>query len=216
MHLVLLVLNLSTLDAGILIMLQQVWSMMFSLNIVDYSLSFLLLSTWNFLGGQVGWTILKLSSSLERYWWGVLPTGIWCHLQSPWDLGCLGTKGLGQGLCLCIFLDRPYLWGFIFRPVLTKDGRWGESFASWLASSWQCLVGIFGNPYWCINCSGRSEWLYLVEMNKKYDKFHVHQCQAQNNFKIWPSSNLAVVWPFTRPSSDLPLTLYTQPPPNLN
>jgi len=41
-------LNLSTLNAGILIMMQQVRLMMFSLNTVDYSMSFLLLSTQNF------------------------------------------------------------------------------------------------------------------------------------------------------------------------
>ena len=37
--------NLSTLNAGILIMMQQVRLTMFSLNMVDYSMSFLLLST---------------------------------------------------------------------------------------------------------------------------------------------------------------------------
>ena len=41
-------LNLSILDAGILIMVQQVRLMMFSLNMVDYPMSFLLLSTWDF------------------------------------------------------------------------------------------------------------------------------------------------------------------------
>ena len=45
LHLVLPALNLSTLNAGILIMLQKVRLMMFSLNMVDYSMSFLLLST---------------------------------------------------------------------------------------------------------------------------------------------------------------------------
>ena len=45
LHLVLLALNLSILDAGILIMMQQVRLMMFSLNMVDYFMSFLLLST---------------------------------------------------------------------------------------------------------------------------------------------------------------------------
>ena len=38
-------LNLSTLNAGILIMMQKVRLMKFSLNMVDYSMSFLLLST---------------------------------------------------------------------------------------------------------------------------------------------------------------------------
>ena len=41
-------LNLSTLDAGILIMMRQVSLMMFSLNMVDYPMSFPLLSSWIF------------------------------------------------------------------------------------------------------------------------------------------------------------------------
>ena len=45
MHLVLPALKLSTLNAGILIMMHQVRLMMFSLNMVDYSMSFLLLSS---------------------------------------------------------------------------------------------------------------------------------------------------------------------------
>ena len=45
LHLVLPALNLSTLNSGILIMMQKVRLMMFSLNMVDYSMSFLLLST---------------------------------------------------------------------------------------------------------------------------------------------------------------------------
>ena len=45
LHLVHPALNLSTLDAGILIMMRQVSLMMFSLNMVDYPMSFLLLST---------------------------------------------------------------------------------------------------------------------------------------------------------------------------
>ena len=45
LYLVLPALKFSTVDAGILIMVQQVRMMMFSLNMVDYSLSFLLLST---------------------------------------------------------------------------------------------------------------------------------------------------------------------------
>ena len=45
LHIVLPALNLSNLNAGILMMMQQVRLMMFSLNMVDYSMSFLLLST---------------------------------------------------------------------------------------------------------------------------------------------------------------------------
>ena len=57
LHLFLPALNLSTLNAGILIMMQQIRLMMLSLNMVDYSISFLLLSTWNFFNWQVGGTI---------------------------------------------------------------------------------------------------------------------------------------------------------------
>ena len=45
MHLVLPALNLCTLDTGILIMVQQVRLIMLSLNMVEYSMSFLSLST---------------------------------------------------------------------------------------------------------------------------------------------------------------------------
>ena len=45
LHLLLPELNLSTLNGGILIMLQKVRLMMFSLNMVDYSMSFLSLYT---------------------------------------------------------------------------------------------------------------------------------------------------------------------------
>ena len=54
LHVVLPALNLSTLNAGILIMMQQVRLMMFSQNTVDYSMSFLLLSTQNFFGWTSG------------------------------------------------------------------------------------------------------------------------------------------------------------------
>ena len=50
LHLVLPALNLSTLNAGIWIMMQQVRMMMFSLIMVDYYMSFLLLSTWTSRG----------------------------------------------------------------------------------------------------------------------------------------------------------------------
>ena len=63
LHLVLLALNLSILDSGILIMVQQVSLTMFSLNMVDDFISFLLLSTWNF-GGQVEGTFLSKFCSL--------------------------------------------------------------------------------------------------------------------------------------------------------
>ena len=57
LHLVLPALNLSTLNAGFSIMMQQVRLMMFSLNMVDYSMSF--------FAGQVGGTTLNLSYSLR-------------------------------------------------------------------------------------------------------------------------------------------------------
>ena len=65
LHLVYPALNLSILDASILKMVQQVSLMMFSLNMVDYSMSFLSLSSWTFFGGQVQGTILRCSSSLS-------------------------------------------------------------------------------------------------------------------------------------------------------
>ena len=65
LHLVLLALNLSILDVAILIMVQQVSLMMSYLTMVDYPVSFLLLSTWIFFGGQVEGTILRCSYSLS-------------------------------------------------------------------------------------------------------------------------------------------------------
>ena len=66
LHLVHPALNLSILDAGILIMVQQVSLMMFSLNMVDFPMSFLSLSTC--FVGQVEGTILRCSYSL--IFWG--------------------------------------------------------------------------------------------------------------------------------------------------
>ena len=77
LHLVIPALNLSSLDAGILIMVQQVRLMIFSLNMMDYSMSFLyhviLVSAPGPLGliGSLNWVGLC---------WGS------------------GTKGLGAGL----------------------------------------------------------------------------------------------------------------------
>ena len=81
MHLVLPALNLYTLNAGILIMMHQVILMMFSLNMVDCSMSFLMLSSCNF-EGQIGGNILELAvilvsaqvplgQILVLYWVGV-------------------------------------------------------------------------------------------------------------------------------------------------
>ena len=82
LHLVLTPLNLSTLNAGILIMMQKVRLMMFSLNMVDYSMSFLLLSTWVFC-----WTSRGDHSEpflLFDFWCGTLPS-------------CLKVIGWGGG-----------------------------------------------------------------------------------------------------------------------
>ena len=93
--------------------------MMFSLNMVNYSMSFLLLSTRHLLGGQVEGTILSLFEFVcgtpplcfkvrggWRWWW---PTAFQCqpqsllvlNLSSTWlrlGLGVFGTKGFGTGL----------------------------------------------------------------------------------------------------------------------
>ena len=96
LHLVHHALNLSILEAGLLV--QQVSLMMFSLTMVDYPMSFLLLSTWNFCGGQ-------LQGTNPRCWWW--PKRFLCQPQSLLDLyligtwlglGFFGTKGLGTGL----------------------------------------------------------------------------------------------------------------------
>ena len=68
LHLVLPALNLSTLNAGILIMMHQARLIMFSLNMVDYSMHVLPLAVHLcFFAGQVGGTILNLSYSLTFY-----------------------------------------------------------------------------------------------------------------------------------------------------
>ena len=85
LHLVHPALNLSVLDAGIMIMVQQVSLMMFSLNMVDYPMSFLLLSRWNFFW----WTS---TSDLSKMFWSNLVS-----VQGPLVLD-LGLKGLGPGL----------------------------------------------------------------------------------------------------------------------
>ena len=65
LNLVLPAMNLSILDAGILIIVQHVRLMMFTLNMVDYPMSFLSLSTWDCFGGQVEGTIPRCSFSLS-------------------------------------------------------------------------------------------------------------------------------------------------------
>ena len=70
LHLVHPALNLSVLDSGILIMVQQVSLMMFSLSTVDYPMSFLCPSCCPpgiFLSGQEEGTILRCSYSLSFF-----------------------------------------------------------------------------------------------------------------------------------------------------
>ena len=110
LHLVLPALNLSTLNAGISIMMQQVRLMMFSLNMVDYSMSFLLLSTWVFFC----WTSRGDHSEpflLFDFLCGTLPScskvmgwggGPWDFSVSPRPLG-FGFLGFwGPGLTIKI------------------------------------------------------------------------------------------------------------------
>ena len=90
LHLVQPALNLSTLDAGILIMMRQVSLMMFSLNMVDYPMSFLLLSSWIFFW----WTSTGDHSKmflLFEYCCGTPPS---CLKVMGWVVG--GGGGLEQ------------------------------------------------------------------------------------------------------------------------
>ena len=113
LHLVLPSLNLSTLDAGILIMVQQESLMMFSLNMVDSPVSFLLLSM------DFGWTSRGDHSKmflLFEFYCGTPPsclkvTGWWVvvvlvayrilvsvpfSFRSYWYLVGVGPRGLGD------------------------------------------------------------------------------------------------------------------------
>ena len=54
---------------GILIIVHQWRLIMFSLKVVDYSMSFLFLSTWIYFYWQLGCTILKYSYFLNFYMW---------------------------------------------------------------------------------------------------------------------------------------------------
>ena len=68
-HLVHHALNLSVLDAGILIMVQQVSLMMFSLNMVDYPMSFLLKSYgWWWCGSGGGGGLQHFGVSPSPFW----------------------------------------------------------------------------------------------------------------------------------------------------
>ena len=79
LHLVLPALNVSTLGAGILIMVQQVRLMMFSLNMVDYSMSFLLLSTCHFFHRQVVADRILLSAPVPL---GLIGTLNWVGVRA--------------------------------------------------------------------------------------------------------------------------------------
>ena len=88
LHVVLPALNLSTLNAGILIMMQQLRLMMFSLNMVDYSMSFLLLSTQIFFCWTSGGDHSEPFLLFEIYCWtppsylkvrgGIVQAAMWC------------------------------------------------------------------------------------------------------------------------------------------
>ena len=69
LHLVHLALNLSILDAGILIMVQQISLMMFFLNMADYPLPSSRCPPKICLAGQVEGTLLKHSYPLEFFLW---------------------------------------------------------------------------------------------------------------------------------------------------
>ena len=101
-----------SLNAGNLIMLQQVRLMMFWLNMADYSMSSLLLSTWFFP-----------SFILKSYGWG----GVGWWVDVPWDFSVsprplgfgfldFGAKGLGPGLDNTYFLILR--WIYIFNREL--------------------------------------------------------------------------------------------------
>ena len=62
-------------NAGILIKVQQLSLMMFSLNMVDYPMSFLLLSTWDLFDGQLEGTNLRCSYSYMLKSCGVVGGG---------------------------------------------------------------------------------------------------------------------------------------------
>ena len=102
LHLVHPALNLSILDAGILIMVQQVSLMMFSLTMVDFPMSLLFLSSWIFFC----WTSTGDHSKmflLFEFCCGTPPSclkvmgdGLEQFSVSPRPLGFgFGTKGFG-------------------------------------------------------------------------------------------------------------------------
>ena len=114
LHLVYPALNLSILDASILIMVQQVSLMMFSLNMVDYSMSFLLPSSWIFFWWTSTGDHSKMFFLFEFccgthpsclkvmgwWWWWWWVGGLEHFSVSPRPLGFgFGTKGFGaEGL----------------------------------------------------------------------------------------------------------------------
>ena len=102
-------LNLSILDAGILIMVQQVSLMMFSLNMADYPTSFLSLSTLNLFGLTSNGDHSKMFLLFD-FFCGTPPSclkvgggvvvvaySILVSAQGPLVSG-FGLKGLGPGL----------------------------------------------------------------------------------------------------------------------
>ena len=79
--------------------------MMFSLNMVDYPMSFLLLSTWDFLLDMQGGPFLLLKKCLKVmvggwWWWCWVAYSILVSAKGPLVLGLrgLGLRVWGQGL----------------------------------------------------------------------------------------------------------------------
>ena len=86
LHLVVHALNLSTMNAGILIMVQQVRLMMYSLNMVDFYVSFVLLAH-----------IILVSDPVPL---GLIGSLNWVGLGWGWTLGVLGLGVWVQGLTI--------------------------------------------------------------------------------------------------------------------
>ena len=125
-----------TLDAGILIMVQHVRLMMFSLNMVDYPMSFLLLSTWDFCLTSRGdhsepFLLFEFCcgtppSCLKVGWWVVVAYSILVSAQGPLVL-VLGLKGLGVrvwGQGLTIHLSPIILLMEVLKKTSTAKFLW--------------------------------------------------------------------------------------------
>ena len=117
LHLVLPALNLSVVDAAILIMVQQVGSIMFSLKMVDYPMSFLSLSTWIFFG----WQLLK--DFIVSSWplWDYL--GFRTYGNFVGALGAWGLRIRSHGLTIIYVFLCHWLKGSDHMEKIYKDVR---------------------------------------------------------------------------------------------